>query len=203
MRRIPTARERKILAVGLLALLLWAGWYVLVDSWFAGPYAQLNDEAATLQAQHQRYARLLGQAPALRAALDKARQDPASRRSLLAGNDPSAVAADLMQAVLDKVKAQAGTGPGCEVTQRMPIVPEQDQAQPYRQVKVSLTLACATEPLLRVLQALEYGQPYLFVEALNVQRDANAPGKGGPGKLKVQLLVRGYLTAASAKGQTP
>jgi general secretion pathway protein M len=203
MRRPPTARERQILAVGLLALLLWAAWYLLVDSWFAGPLLQLNDEAATLQAQHQRYARQLGQAPALRAALDKARQDPASRRSLLTGDDPSAVAADLMQAVIDRVKAQAATGPGCEVTQRMPIVPEQDPAQPYRQVKVSLTLACATEPLVKVLQALEYGQPYLFVEALNVQRDTSAPGKGGPGRLKVQLLVRGYLTAASGKAATP
>lgn len=199
MRRSLSATERKVLSLGVLALLVWAIWYWVVDSAVVSPLLQLNDEAATLEVQHQRYARLLTQRPALQAALEQARQDPASHRSLLPGDDPSAVAADLMQVVIDRTEAQADVGPGCVVTQRMPIAPEQDNTQPYRQAKVSLTLACATEPLLRLLQAIEYGQPALFVEAINVQRDGNATLEGGPGRLKVQLLVRGYLTAAGSQ----
>lgn len=199
MRRSLTRIERKLLSSGILLLLLWAAWYLLVESWFAAPLAELDEQAATLQIQHQRYARLLSQGPPLREALEKARLDPDSQRSLLPGDDPSAVAADLMQAVLDRAKAQANAGPGCEVIQRMPMVPEQDLTQPYRQVKVSLSLACATEPLLRLLQAIEYGQPSLFVEALDVKRDGNAPAQGGPGRLKVQMLVRGYFTAVRRK----
>jgi general secretion pathway protein M len=87
-------------------------------------------------------------------------------------------------------------GPGCEVTQRAPIAPEQDGAQRYRQVKVSLTLECATEPLMQVLHGFEYGQPSLFVEAMNVSRAANAPPTGPAGRMKVQLSLRGYLRAA-------
>lgn len=199
MRRPPTRNERRIAALALLALLLWAAWYVLIYSWFAGPMAALADDARLLEAQHQRYARLLQQAPTLRADLEHARQDPRNRTRLLPGDDPSAAAAELMQYALDQVRAESARGPGCEVTQRMPIVPEQDAAVPYRQIKVSLTLECATEPLLRLLQRLEYGQPTLLVEALNLHRSSNAPAAGGPGRLKVQLLLRGYLSAAAAE----
>jgi general secretion pathway protein M len=196
MHRPLNRNERRIVALGVLVLLLWAGWSLLIDSWFAAPMADLDQQMQVLQAQHQRYARALAQAPALQAERDRARKDPSSRRSLLPGEDPSAVAADLMQLALDRIKGVAGLGPGCEVTQRAPIVPEQDSAQAYRQVKVSLTLECGTEPLMQVLHGFEYGQPSLFVEALSVSRAANAQPKGPAGLLKVQLLLRGYLTAA-------
>lgn len=202
MRRPLTANERRITALTVLALLVWAGWYLLVD-WFAAPMAALADEAQLLQAQHQRYARLLAQAPSLRAALEQARQDPDRQGRLLAGEDVNAAAAQLMQDAVDRVKAQASTGPGCAVMQRMPIVPEQDAAVPYRQVKVSLTLECATEPLLRLLHDFEYAQPTLFVEDLSIHRASVETLGAGPGKLKVQLLLRGYLAAGPGQGAHP
>lgn len=196
MRRPLNRNERRILAVSVLALLLWSGWYLLIDSWFATPMADLSQQMEVLQTQHQRYARALAQAPTVHAELERARQDPASRRSLLPGDDPSAVAADLMQIAVDRIKGVAALGPGCEVTQRAPIVAEPDSAQTYRQVKVSLTLACGTEPLMQALHSFEYGRPSLFVEALDVSRAVNAQPKGPAGRMKVQLLLRGYLTAA-------
>ena len=196
MRRPLNRSERRIIALSVLALLLWTAWSVLIDSWFATPMDDLDQQMQVLQVQHQRYARALAQAPAVQAELERARQDPASRRSLLPGDDPSAVAADLMQIAVQRIKTVAALGPGCNVTQRVPIVPEQDSAQAYRQVKVSLTLECATEPLMQVLHSFEYGQPSLFVEALNISRAANAQPTGPAGRMKVQLLLRGYLTAA-------
>jgi general secretion pathway protein M len=196
MRRPLNRSERRIIALSVLALLLWTAWSVLIDSWFATPMDDLDQQMQVLQVQHQRYARALAQAPAVQAELERARQDPASRRSLLPGDDPSAVAADLMQIAVQRIKTVAALGPGCDVTQRVPIVPEQDSAQAYRQVKVSLTLECATEPLMQVLHSFEYGQPSLFVEALNISRAANAQPTGAAGRMKVQLLLRGYLTAA-------
>ena len=196
MRRPLNRSERRIIALSVLALLLWTAWSVLIDSWFATPMDDLDQQMQVLQVQHQRYARALAQAPAVQAELERARQDPASRRSLLPGDDPSAVAADLMQIAVQRIKTVAALGPGCDVTQRVPIIPEQDSAQAYRQVKVSLTLECATEPLMQVLHSFEYGQPSLFVEALNISRAANAQPPGAAGRMKVQLLLRGYLTAA-------
>jgi general secretion pathway protein M len=202
MRRPLTRRERRLSALIVLALLLWAIWYVLIDSWFVGPLLELHSEAEALREQQQHYAGLLAQIPGLQAELQRARQDPVSRGSLLKGDDPSAVAADLMQHAVEVVKAQSRIGAGCEVTQRMPIVPEPAAGESWRQVKVSLTLECGTEPLARVLHAFEYGQPYLFVDNISVRRAMNAPPHGGAGRLQVSLLLRGYLQGNIAQPST-
>jgi general secretion pathway protein M len=196
MRRELSPRERRGAALIVLAVLLWAAWWLLVQSWFLDPLNALDEQADTLRAQQQRYAAILQQREGLEQQLQAARRDPSSRTSLLPGEDPSAVAADLMQRSLDLVKAHASEGPGCEVTQRMPITPEHDSAEPYRQVKVSLTLECAMEPLANLLHDVEYGQPFLFVDTLSLRRATSAPASGGAGRLQVHLLLRGYLQQA-------
>ncbi len=198
MRRPLTPRERRGAALLILALVLALAYWLLIDSWFAGPLRDINEQADQLREQQQRYASLLLQGDALKEQLDQARNDPASSTSLLPGDDPSAVAADLMQRIADLVSRQASLGAGCALTQRMPITPEQDSAEPYRQVKVSLTLECAIEPLTAVLHELEYQRPFLFVDEMSLRRDANAPLKGGAGKLVAHLLVRGYLQPAGS-----
>jgi general secretion pathway protein M len=199
MRRPLNARERCGAAVIVLALLLWAAWWLLVQSWFSGPLSDIDEQLQDLREQQQRYAGQLAQKPLLQQQLEQARRDPASRSSLLPGDDLSAVAAQLMQHSVELIKAHADQGPGCELTQRMPITPEQDSAQPYRQVKVSLTLDCAAEPLGRLLHDIEYSQPALFVDSLSIRRNSTALSKGGPGRLRVHLLVSGYLQPAAVK----
>ena len=196
MRRELTPRERRGAALIVLALLLWAAWWLLVQSWFLDPLSDLEEQAETLRAQQQHYAGVVQQRDRLQQQLLTARRDPSSRSSLLPGEDPSAVAADLMQYSLDRVKAHANQGPGCQVTQRMPITPEQDSGEPYRQVKVSLTLDCAMEPLANLLHDFEYGQPFLFVDNLSLRRSTSAPASGGAGRLQVHLLLRGYMQRA-------
>ena len=197
MRRELTPRERRGAALIALALVLWAAWWLLVQSWFLDPLSDLQDQADTLRHQEQRYAGALAQRDSLEQQLQAARRDPSSRSSLLPGEDPSAVAADLMQRVADLISRHATTGGGCALTQRMPITPEQDGAEPYRQVKVSLTLECAIEPLTAILHELEYQRPFLFVDEMSIRRAADAPLKGGAGKLVAHLLVRGYLQPAA------
>jgi general secretion pathway protein M len=203
MRRPLTSRERRGAALLVLALVLCAGYWLLIDSWFAGPLRDINAQADQLREQQQRYAGLLSQGDALKQQLEQARNDPASSTSLLPGEDPSAVAADLMQRVADLISSHATTGGGCALTQRMPITPEQDGAEPYRQVKVSLTLECAIEPLTAILHELEYQRPFLFVDEMSIRRAADAPLKGGAGKLVAHLLVRGYLQPAAVAEASP
>jgi general secretion pathway protein M len=203
MRRPLTSRERRGAALIVLVLVLCAGYWLLIDSWFAGPLRDINAQADQLREQQQRYAGLLSQGDALKQQLEQARNDPASSTSLLPGDDPSAVAADLMQRVADLISSHATTGGGCSLTQRMPITPEQDGAEPYRQVKVSLTLECAIEPLTAILHELEYQRPFLFVDEMSIRRGADAPLKGGAGKLVAHLLVRGYLQPAAVVEATP
>ena len=203
MRRELTPRERRGAALIVLALLLWVGWWLLVQSWFLNPLNDLEEQADALRAQQQRYAGIVQQRASLQQQLQAARGDPASRTSLLPGEDPSAVAADLMQRSLDLVKAHANQGPGCQVTQRMPITPEHDSTEPYRQVKVSMTLECALQPLANLLHDFEYGQPFLFIDNLSLRRATSATATGGAGRLQVHLLLRGYLQQATAHPARP
>lgn len=206
MRRPLTPRERRGAALIGLALVLGAVYWLLIDSWFAGPLRAMGEQAEQLREQQQRYAGVLRQADSLRQQLQQARQDPTSSTSLLPGDDPSAVAADLMQRIADLINSRATVGGGCSLTQRMPITPEQDDSEPYRQVKVSLTLNCAIEPLTAILHELEYQRPFLFVDEMSIRRAPSAPSapvSGGAGKLVVHLLVRGYLQPASARQVQP
>ncbi|MCP1484632.1 general secretion pathway protein M [Pseudomonas fluorescens] len=196
MRRPLTPRERRGCALIVFTLVLCAIYWLLIDSWFTGPLREIDEQADQLRAQQQRYAVLLQQGDSLRKELQLAQKDPASSTSLLPGEDPSAVAADLMQRVADLIASHADTTAGCTLTQRMPITPEQEGSEPYRQVKVSLTLECGIEPLIAILHELEYNRPFLFVDDMSLRRDANAPLKGGAGKLVAHLLVRGYLQPA-------
>ncbi|CAM3591299.1 General secretion pathway protein GspM, putative [Pseudomonas reidholzensis] len=199
-----TSRERKIAALSLLAVVLWGLWYLVLECLWLAPLRDLDQQAQTLREQQRRQASLILQQPRLQAQLERSRHDPAQRNSLLPGDDPNAVAADLMQHAVDRVKAQAQVGPGCEITQRMPIATaEQEHPEPYRQVKVSLTLACAIEPLATLLHSLEYGQPSLFIDQLSIRRTSAAPAQGPAGRLEVHLLIRGYLQAAPAQGEQP
>jgi general secretion pathway protein M len=195
-----SSRERKIAALGALALLLWMLWYLLIELVVLSPVREMVEEATALRERQQHYAGLIAQGQHIAAQLEESLDDADQHSSLLAGDDPNAVAADLMQLALDRIGDESDQGPGCEVTQRMPIAPSQEQAEPYRQVKVSLTLSCAIEPLANVLHSLEYGQPSLFIDQLSIRRTASAPSTGGPGRLEVHLLVRGYLSAANGRG---
>jgi len=203
MLRPLNERERRGAALGALALVLAALYWLLVQSWFAGPLSDVDEQIQQLREQQQRYAGKLAQRPLLDKQLQQARQDPASSTSLLPGTDPSAVAADLMQRMADLIKAKGQEGAGCALTQRMPITPEQDQAQPYRQIKVSLTLECGIEPLMALLHTLEFHRPFLFIDNLSVRRGTSAPTTGGAGRLEVHLLVRGYLAKAAPAREAP
>ncbi|MQT28796.1 general secretion pathway protein GspM, partial [Pseudomonas helleri] len=83
MRRELTPRERRGAALIVLALLLWLGWWLLVQSWFLNPLIDLEEQADALRAQQQRYAGIVQQRASLQQQLQAARGDPASRTSLL------------------------------------------------------------------------------------------------------------------------
>jgi general secretion pathway protein M len=198
MRRPLTPRERRGGALLLLAALLAGLYWLLLHSWFVGPLLEQQGQMDTLREQHRQYAGLLQQTAPLQQRLEQAREAASSNASLLEGEDSSAVAADLMQAVSDRIKANQAYGAGCSLARRMPIVPEPSSDSPYRQVKLSLDLECAIEPLQRLLFELEYGRPLLFVDELNLRRANTAGLEGGPGRLEVHLLVSGYLHRAPA-----
>ncbi len=193
MRRSLTSRERRIGAWLLLAAVAAGVYWLLLVPLFIAPLQGIDEQMQTLGEQRQHYQQLLLQRQPLEQGL-AAVQD--NEVGLLAGDDPSAVAADLMQNVAQRIKTNASRGAGCVLTQRMPIVTQAPDAAPFRQARLSLDLDCGIEPLMVLLQQLESAEPPLFVDELNIRRANSAPPAGGAGRLTVHMLVGGYLSAA-------
>lgn len=193
MRRSLTVRERRVGAWLLVALLLAAFHGLVVEPLVLGPLRQVETQVAEVREQHQRFERLLAQRDRLQQTMRATPTVEALEGMLLEGDDPSAVAADLMQSVAQQVAANASRGAGCELTQRMPIVAGEQVAEPFRAVRLSLDLNCAIEPLAALLHQLETRQPWLFVDELNIRRAGNASIEGGAGRLSVHMLVSGFL----------
>ncbi|MFK4134193.1 MULTISPECIES: type II secretion system protein GspM [Pseudomonas] len=192
MRRSLTPRESRIAALAVLAFALYVLYWICLEWWFVAPQQAMNDEMEQLRQTQRRYAALQAQRDPLQRQLETAQERNAGSDSLLPGDDPSAVAANLMQHTAELIESHKLDGAGCELLNRTPIAGNPGD-EPYAQVKVSFNLSCAIEPLEAILYDIENERPFLFVEELRVERHEDAPPKGGAGRLEVQMLVTGYM----------
>ncbi|MEO5811864.1 MAG: type II secretion system protein GspM [Rhodanobacter sp.] len=205
-------RERRLVAIGLLLLVLLAGYFLLLHWWFVAPLQQIRSEMGDLRETHGRYAAAIAEKPILQKRISALGAGQAASSAFLATDDPNAAAADLMQRVVDAVAANTG-GNSCVVSQKMPLPnPPADAGEPYRKAAVSISLSCDMEPLAAVLQALEQGTPYLFVDDLSIYRNPVAVQANSAAPLEVQFTLSGYVrpvrnaqrdVTAAADGETP
>ena len=198
------ARDSRLAAIGLLLLVLLLGYFLLLHWWFVAPLQQINGEMSDLRDTQSRYAAALAEKPALQQRIAALGVGQAASQAFLAADDTNAAAADLMQRVVDVVAASTQGG-SCTVSQKMPLPnPPMTAGEPYQKAAVSISLSCDIEPLAAVLQALEQGTPYLFVDDLSVYRNPVAAQQNNAAPLEVQFTLSGYIrpshriTAAAA-----
>jgi general secretion pathway protein M len=191
-RRALAPRESRIAAVALLLLLVLLAYLVLLRWWFVAPLQQIHEEMAHLRDTHSRYAAAIAEKPALQRRLAEMGAGQAASEAFLAASDPNNAAADLMQQVVDVVGRNTRRG-RCVVSQKMPLPPPASAGEPYRKAAVSISLSCDVEPLAAVLQALEQGRPYLFVDDLSIYRNPVAAQRQQGAPLEVQFTLTGYV----------
>jgi general secretion pathway protein M len=196
-----TPRENRIAVLIVTALAIYVLYWICLEWWFIAPQQAMSDEMEQLRQTQRRYAALQAQREPLQQQLETAQERNAGNDSLLSGDDPSAVAANLMQHAAELIESHKMTGAGCELLNRTPIAGNPGD-EPYAQVKVSFNLSCAIEPLEAILYDLENDRPFLFVEELRVERHEDAPAKGGAGRLEVQMLVTGYMQRNTGEDDT-
>lgn len=187
-------RDSRLAAIGLLLLTLLLAYFVLLHWWFVAPLKQIHDEMASLRDTQSRYASAIAEKPALQRRIAALGAGQAASQAFLATDDPNNGAADLMQRVVDAVGSSTGSG-RCTVSQKMPLPnPPTPPGEPYRRAAVSISLSCDIQPLAAVMQALEQGTPYLFIDDLSIYRNpmaSNQPGHVAP--LEVQFTLSGYV----------
>ncbi|MEO6801102.1 MAG: type II secretion system protein GspM [Rhodanobacter sp.] len=190
-------RESRMAAIILLLLAVVLTYFVLVHWWFVAPLQQIDAEMAQLRDTHSRYAAAIAEKPALQQRLASLGAGQAASDAFLAAADPNNAAADLMQQVVDVV-GRTTQGGRCVVSQKMPMpAPPTPPGEPYRKAAVSISLSCDIEPLAAVLQALEQGRPYLFVDDLSIYRNPVAAQRNQGAPLEVQFTLSGYVRPAA------
>ena len=186
-------RQSRIAAVVLLLLAVVLAYFVLVHWWLVAPLNQISDEMSQLRDTHSRYAAAIAERPALQQRIAALGAGQAASDAFLAAADPNNAAADLMQQVVDVV-GRTTQGGRCVVSQKMPLPsPPTPPGEPYRKAAVSISLSCDIEPLAAVLQALEQGTPYLFVDDLSIYRNPVAAQHHQSAPLEVQFTLSGYV----------
>jgi general secretion pathway protein M len=191
-------RDSRIAAILLLLVTLLVAYFALLHWWFVAPLQQVRSEMADLRDTHSRFAAAIADKPLLQKRLSALGAGQAASRAFLAADDPDSGAADLMQRVVDAV-ANHAQGNSCSVSQKMPLPnPPASPDEPYRKAAVSISLSCDLEPLSAVLQALEQGTPYLFVDDLSIYRNPVVTRQGGAAPLEVQFTLSGYVRPSHA-----
>ena len=189
-------RDRRLLAIGLLLLALLLGYFLLLHWWFVAPLQQIRSDMHDLRDTQARYAAAIAEKPVLQKRIAALGAGQAASSAFLAADDPNAAAADLMQRVVDVVAAST-VGGSCVVSQKMPLPnPATTTGEPYRKAAVSISLSCDMEPLAAVLQALEQGTPYVFVDDLSIYRNPVAAQQNNAAPLEVQFTLSGYVRPA-------
>jgi general secretion pathway protein M len=197
-------RESRVAAIILLLLALLLAYFVFVHWWLVGPLNRMGEDMSQLRDTHSRYASAIAEKPALQQRLSALGAGQAASDAFLAASDPNNAAADLMQQVVDVV-ARSTRGGRCVVSQKMPLpAPPTAPGELYRRAAVSISLSCDIEPLAAVLQALEQGTPYLFVDDLSIYRNPVAAQRDQGAPLEVQFTLSGYVRpSANAPASAP
>ncbi|MEO8809540.1 MAG: type II secretion system protein GspM [Rhodanobacter sp.] len=196
-------RDSRLAAIALLLLALLLAYLVLLHWWFVAPLNQIDGEMAQLRETHSRYAAAIAEKPALQQRLAALGAGQAASDAFLAADDPNNAAADLMQQVVDVV-GRGSQGGRCLVSQKMPLpAPPTPPDEPYRKAAVSISLSCDIEPLAAVMQALEQGRPYLFVDDLSIYRNPVAAQRDHGAPLEVQFTLSGYVRPSANQPASP
>ena len=194
-------RDSRLAALLLLLVVLVLGYFLLLHWWFVAPLRAIDAQMAELRDTQSRYAAAMAEKPQLEKRIAQLGAGQAASAAFLPETDASAASAGLMQRVVDAVGAHTSGG-ACEVTQKMPLPnPPDDDNSPYTKAAVSISLRCDMEPLTAVLNALEQGTPYLFVDDLSIYRNPVAAQQGNQPTLEVQFTLSGYVRPA--RGQAP
>ena len=189
-------RESRIAALGLLLITLVLAYFLLLHWWFVAPLQQIHSDMVDLRDTQGRYAAAIAEKPALESRIAALGAGQAASSAFLPTDDPNTASEDLMQRVVDVVGSNTSSG-RCVVSQKMPLPnPSASAGEPYRKAAVSISLSCDVEPLAAVLQALEQGTPYLFVDDLSVYRNPVATQQNEAAPLEIQFTLSGYVRPA-------
>ncbi len=158
---LPTGREGRVLALGLLALLILLAWLIVVQP-LLSVYASREASLQSRMRYAAHMAALAAELPAARAeALAAGRQAPPPDMILSGTND--SIAAANLESLIDGLSHEAGTT--LISTESLPPV----QVGAYRRISLHVTARASWDKLIALLATIERSTPRMTVPNLQVQ----------------------------------
>jgi general secretion pathway protein M len=190
-----TERDRW-LALGLLAAVVAAAYFVFVHPWWTLPMRDADARIEALQERDARANAQLAQSGEIARRLEVARALDARAPAFLPEATVELATAALSQRLEAEVGRASPGGRGCAISNRSPA--EQAPADAgHPKAGMHVRLRCGSAELGALLQGLEGGHPVLFVDNVSVvaQGFFEAPGQGGAQNagLDVEFDLYGYL----------
>jgi general secretion pathway protein M len=188
-------RERRVLAIGLLAALL-----IIVSFGILGPYAtQLGHYHAAIDEKQFRLQRLWGvarQLPALQEEIKSLRTLAQTEGYFLQQNTAALSAAQIQERVAEMVTAQGGEIRSVQVAQ------EQTESG-FTRVSVKVRMKATSEIIATLFSDIEARRPLLFVDdvqisvgrrRMRVARRGRQPSRES-GEVELSFELYGYMIA--------
>ena len=157
----------------------------------AGSFAEQNDEIEQSKTLLADYRAEIAARPALEARLAALGRREATTGGLLRGDSTALAAADMQTLVTTLVHQHGGQ---VRSVQNFPAAPAGGLEKIAVQYELSLPLAS----LQNVVYRLETGQPFLFLDRVDIHpEEAGTLDGAAPRDLHVELLIRGYRWAGT------
>jgi general secretion pathway protein M len=151
-------------------------------------FTEQSDEIEQSRDQLAQYRALIASRPALEARLATIGRRDASMSGLLQGNSTALAAANMQELVTSMVHRHGGQ---VRSVQNLPA----SSTGGLEKVEVQYELSLPLASLKSVIYQLETGQPFLYLDQMDVHPEESAALDGpmrAPSDLHVELLVRGY-----------
>jgi general secretion pathway protein M len=191
-------RHGRLLAIVLLLIALLLVYLVFVHWTLVAPHLQLRTQVIELREQEQRLRASAAQRSAIEARLGEVRAFEAQNPGFLEEPSFDLATAGLMQRLESEVAALNAPPGRCQVVNKQPFKPREEER--FERVVVKVRMRCEIAEFSRVLHALEGGSPQLFVDALSIvaRRPTYTPrNRPAPqGYLDISFDLYGYLRGA-------
>jgi general secretion pathway protein M len=179
---------RRFLAWALLAAVL-ALPYLLIIRPVIAHYQETAETISQRQELLARYRQIAAGRSAFEERLIQLQDDALQAGAYLSGDSEALVAAELQNQVRTLIEAEGGR---LESTQILPGTDENG----FRRVTIRVRMTADIDSLFRIAYALEGGQPYLFIDSIDINARQARTGRvisGEEGAMTVGCDVFGYM----------
>ena len=187
-------KDGRLLAVVLLLIVLLLVYLIGVHWWFVAPQLQFSSDMQDLRDQHARYSRTIEQKADIDQRLAEVKAYEQGNQAFMPEADRNAAEAALIQRLKQVMNTHVKNEARCQNNGTQSYAGGEEEI--YKRVTVQARLRCDLEPLAAILQDLESGKPYLFVDQVMIykQQTYAPPGAKAPATpLDVRFNLSGYL----------